>query len=231
MIGTARISPMDFTNIDFLGIDRVLRRGTGTVLAGGDAPLVRDSVSGAHLLACRDAALGIPILDRYADQFDLLMIPDRALGQLAFERYGFAGKLECFQVAYYGELPQEDPSLSVRVADRQDLPLLLEHYHHISAHEMELVVERGSVLFGLMDGQIAGFIGEHLEGSMGLLYVFLAFRRKGIGSALEKNYIRKTMGTGFVPFGQVAKDNLPSLELQKKLGMTISKNLICWMWR
>ena len=221
---------MDFTNIDYLGIDRVLKRGTGEILETGAAPLIRDTVSGAYLLGSNNAELSIPLLDRYAETFDLLMIPDLALGRLVFERYGFAGKLECYQVAYYGVAPAVSSSLSVRVADRGDLPLLLENYHHISPQEMELVVERGSLLLGYLGERIVGFIGEHLEGSMGLLYIFPEFRRRGFGAELEKLYIRKTMEKGFLPFGQVAKDNLASLELQKKLGMTVSENLICWMW-
>ncbi len=222
---------MDFTNIDFLGIDRVLRRGTGTLLSGGDVPLIRDSISGAFLLASREASLSLPLLDKYADEISLLMVPDAALGQLIYERYGFSGKLECFQVAYYGEIPKKETALSVRVARREDLPLLLAHYHLISPQVLALAVERGSILIGSFENQVVGFIGEHLEGSMGLLYVFPAFRRKGFGAALESLYIRKTMEAGFVPFGQVEKGNLPSLELQKKLGMTISENLIFWMWK
>ena len=76
-----------------------------------------------------------------------------------------------------------------------------------------------------------GFIGEHLEGSMGILYVFPAYRHKGYGAALQKQMIASTMDRGFVPFGQVEKSNLASLRLQEKLGMTRSDNLIVWMWR
>ena len=36
---------------------------------------------------------------------------------------------------------------------------------------------------------------------------------------------------GFIPFGQVEKDNGASLHLQKKIGMVCSENLITWMWR
>ncbi len=222
---------MDFSSIDLLGIDRVLKRGTGEILADGAAPLIRDTVSGAHLLASRDADLSIPLLDRYAQDFDLLMVPDLALGRLAYERYGFAGRLECFQVAYYGEKPEPEPTLSVRVAGNEDLALLLKNYHHITPREMEQVVSRGSILLGYSRNQLVGFVGEHLEGSMGLLYVFPEFRRKGFGTALEKLAIRKTMESGFTPFGQVAKDNTGSIELQRKIGMTISENLICWMWK
>ena len=38
-------------------------------------------------------------------------------------------------------------------------------------------------------------------------------------------------GGYFNPFGQVEKDNLKSLSLQKKIGMTQSDNLIVWMWK
>ncbi|MBE5905217.1 MAG: hypothetical protein E7277_00285 [Lachnospiraceae bacterium] len=50
--------------------------------------------------------------------------------------------------------------------------------------------------------EMAGFVGEHLEGSIGLLHVMPKFRRKGYAMAL-----------------------------QKKLGLTQSENTIIWMWR
>ena len=87
------------------------------------------------------------------------------------------------------------------------------------------------MFLGYKGALLAGFIGEHLEGSMGLLYVFPEFRRKGIATALEKYYIARTMEKGFVPFGQVEKDNKESLLLQKKLNMTQSEKLTIWMWK
>ena len=101
----------------------------------------------------------------------------------------------------------------------------------ISPEEMEKVVRRRSVLLGYDGDCLVGFIGEHLEGSMGLLYVFPEYRRRGFGSALQTHYIVKTMENGYIPFGQVEKSNRGSLKLQEKLGMTRSDNLIVWMWR
>ena len=43
--------------------------------------------------------------------------------------------------------------------------------------------------------------------------------------------IARTLKEGFIPFGQVEKGNHASLALQKKIGMTVSDNLICWMWK
>lgn len=78
---------------------------------------------------------------------------------------------------------------------------------------------------------MVGFIDEHLEGSMGLLYIFPEYRRRGFGAELQTHYIVKAMEDGYIPFGQVEKGNLNSLKLQQKIGMTRSDNLIVWMWR
>lgn len=224
---------IDISGIDCLGIDRVLKRGTGEIIEDqAEALFVYDTVSGAYFLACENAMLGLALLDRHIDRgVGLLMASNAALGRMAFERYGFSEKLECFQMAYYGEPPVEDSVLRIRVADRSDLPMLTQCYHLISAKEMEMVVDRKTMFLGYYGDQLAGFIGEHLEGSMGLLYVFPPFRRRGIATALEKHYIARTMEKGFVPFGQVEKDNQQSLMLQKKLNMTQSEKLTIWMWK
>lgn len=224
---------MDLTGIDYLGLDRVLKRGTGTVLAESeDFMLVRDSVSGAYLLACEDVQQGLSLLDRYAAKdCNLLMTSDYALGQAAFERYGFSEKLECYQVAYYGKKPQVSDKLSVRTAEEGNLKLLAEHYQMISEEELAAVIRRRSILLGYDQGRPVGFVGEHLEGSMGLLYVFPEYRRRGFGAALQTHFIARTLDAGFIPFGQVEKDNLNSLRLQRKLGMTQSEHLIVWMWK
>ena len=224
---------MDIHGIDHLGLDRVLKRGTGEVIAEqDDALFIRDSVSGACMLACEDAAAGLCLLDRHVGQdCGLLMVSDYALGMEAFQRYGFSEKLECYQVAYYGEKPPADTGLTVRTADKQDLPMLIDTYTLISPEELEQVVSRKSILLGYNQNQLVGFIGEHLEGSMGILYVFPEFRHRGYGAALQSRLIAKTLKEGYIPFGQVEKENHASLRLQKKLGMSQSENLIVWMWK
>ncbi len=223
---------MDFQGIDCLGIHRVLKRGTGEILfAQEDALLVRDTVSGAYMLACEDPAVGLPLLDRWIGRgCDLLMVTDRSLGLTAYERYGFSVKLECFQSVYFAAEPPPDPGLTVRTADESDLPMLTRHYRLISPADLEKVVTRKSMLIGSDGDRTVGFMGEHLDGSMGLLYVFPECRRRGYGAALQSCLIAKTMAEGFIPLCQVEKENLASLNLQKKLGMTLSDRPMVWMW-
>ncbi|NMA06656.1 MAG: GNAT family N-acetyltransferase [Ruminococcaceae bacterium] len=183
-------------------------------------------------MACEDMNTGISLLDRYIGQdCDLLMVSDYALGKAAFERYGFSEKIECYQVAFYGEKPSVGAGLAVRTANEYDLAMLKENYLSISPEELEAVVGRKTILLGYYQENLIGFIGEHLEGSMGILYVFPEYRHRGFGTALQTHLIAKTMEEGYIPFGQVEKDNRDSLKLQKKIGMTQSDNLIVWMWK
>ena len=224
---------MDISGIDYLGLDRVLRRGSGEIIAELDNALfLRDRISSACFLACEDAENGMLLLDRTLGlDCDLLMVSNVSLGNAVFHRYGFSEKMECFQVAYYGEKPSIEAGLTVRTADMHDLPMLIENYRLISPEELENVVKRESVLLGYSHDHLVGFIGEHLEGSMGILYVFPEYRRRGFGAALQTHLMARTMEKGYVPFGQVEKENHASLALQKKIGMTRSDNLIMWMWK
>lgn len=224
---------MELSKIEDLSIDRVLRRGTGEILEEReDAILVRDRVSGIFMLACTDRdsglALAAPCLDRGCE---LLMVADPDLGKTVYERYGFSGVLECYQAAYYGEPPVQDPRLSVRVAGAEDLPFLTGVYDLISPEEMAQVVARGSMLLGYDGDRLVGFMGEHLEGSMGMLFILPEYRRRGWASALERRCIARTLAQGFIPFGQVERNNRESLLLQEKLGLIRSEKTTWWMWR
>lgn len=224
---------MDISGIDYLGIDRVLRRGSGKIIVEtDDALFIRDHISGAYMLACKNAEKGLPLLDRHiGEDCDLLMVSDRTLGNVAFERFGFSEKLECFQVAYYGKKPSITSELTIRAADENDLAMLIENYQLVSPDELGKLVRRKNILLGYYQDHLIGFIGEHLEGSMGILYVFPEYRHRGYGAVLQRHLIVKTMEEGYIPFGQVEKGNQVSLNLQKKIGMTQSDDLMVWMWR
>ena len=224
---------MDTAKIELLGIDRVLRRGTGEIVERREgALLVYDSVSGAYMLGCEDPEAGAEVLRRdLKSDCRLLMVSDRSLGSETFGRYGFCGMMECRQAAYYGPEPVLSGNLAIREAREEDLAMLTASYDLVSADEMRRIVERKKLVIGSEGGRTVGFAGEHLEGSMGLLYVFPEYRRRGYACELEKAVLLRTMREGFVPFGQVEKSNAASLALQRKLGLAISGDLICWMWK
>ena len=87
------------------------------------------------------------------------------------------------------------------------------------------------MLGAFVDGTLAGFAGFHGEGSIGLLEVLPAYRRRGLGEALLRGAVRLALERGQYAFGQVLIDNAPSLALQKKVGMTLSEQPLYWLFR
>ena len=223
---------IDFNGIDYLGIDRIVKRGSAEFIERNERfVFVRDTVSGVLFLCGEVCDDDFSLIDGYIDrERDALMVDSEELFKKVFARYGFEDKLECYQVAYYGDAPKLDAKIDVREAEKSDIPLIVCNYHLVGENEIAKIVGRRALFLGFLDGEPVGFVGEHLEGSMGLLYVFPKFRRRGFGEALEKFCIAKTIENGFVPFGQVEKDNFASLALQRKLGFTVSGKRIFWMW-
>ncbi|SFU77086.1 GNAT family N-acetyltransferase [Butyrivibrio sp. M55] len=224
---------MDLTTIENLNIDRVIRRGTAQIIERAeDVILLKDTESKALMLACDDVAKGIEILERNnGEEKPLIMISNAELGRKAAEKFGYEGVMECYQMAYLlKELPTADDVLEYRIATMENFPLISQEYKLVSEDELKELIERENIIMGYENGEAVGFIGEHMEGSIGLLQVLEKHRRKGYGISLEKEMIRRTIAKGYVPFGQVVVDNTASLELQKKLGLTKSEGTIFWMW-
>lgn len=80
-----------------------------------------------------------------------------------------------------------------------------------------------------IDEMLCGFIGEHEEGSIGMLEVFEEHRRKGLGYILQATAINKALDEGRIPFGEIIIDNEKSINLQKKMGLEISEGKTYWL--
>ena len=175
-----------------------------------------------------------------------------SLGKKAARKYDFNGPMECYQFAFLNadgedeagkllsEMAEEEANemteeardlLSVRVADENDFSMLSANYDLISKEELKDLVMQGNILLGYDEDRLVGFIGQHHEGSMGLLYIFPEYRKKGYGSRLEQVMIKKIRKTGFIPYCHVITDNKASIRLQKGLGLVQTKNTVSWMWR
>ncbi len=231
---------MDLNAIENLNIDRVIKRGTAQIIEKtDDAILLKDTRSKALMLACDDVSKGMEILKQNIDDTKqnngetkpLIMISNAELGRRVADKFGYENIMECYQMAFLSkEPPKADDVLEYKTATMEDFPLISREYGLVSKEELKELIERGNIVMGYENSSLVGFIGEHMEGSVGLLQVLQEHRRKGYGTALEIEMIRRTLEKGYIPFGQVVVGNTASLELQKKLGLTKSEGTIFWMW-
>lgn len=238
---------MDLNAIENLNIDRVIKRGTAQIIEKtDDAILLKDTRSKALMLACDDVSKGMEILKQNIDDTKrnigdtkqnngetkpLIMISNAELGRRVADKFGYENIMECYQMAFLSkEPPKADDVLEYKTATMEDFPLISREYGLVSKEELKELIEHGNIVMGYENSSPVGFIGEHMEGSVGLLQVLQEHRRKGYGTALEIEMIRRTLEKRYIPFGQVVVGNTASLELQKKLGLTKSEGTIFWMW-
>lgn len=137
----------------------------------------------------------------------------------------------CYQAVYRKKEPLP-VSGDIRKLDMTYFQPVLEGYSLF--HDPAYIEERiqAGVIFGIFeDGRLAGFVGEHSEGSMGMLEIFPEYRRRGLGYALESFQINRYLLEGRVPFDQVIVGNGNSMGLQKKVGMELSRDTMAWLAR
>ncbi len=149
-----------------------------------------------------------------------------------------AGKLgiaasPCRTYAYLNAMP---PAFDSALVVKRLAPTLagevLKHYDNPGGgYDENAVAElmRSKGIFGaICGGKLAGFIGRHGDGSMGMLEVYEDFRRRGLGEQLEIFMINYVMTFGRTPHCDVYTDNIASQRLQEKLGLTPTPFYTYW---
>ena len=190
-------------------------------------------------LAADDEQTALRMYDRIPEGVTMLEVQEAAQFDLIAERFQ-PRCAETYHNAWYAKERLELPEVGakMRVMTEADADTLAKYYHlpGPSAGKFEetraYILERipsGTVVGAFLDDRLAGFIGTHDEGSIGMLTVVPEFRRRGLATYLEQLAIVRALELGHIPFGQIAKDNHASIALQKSLGMTISDELVCWM--
>ena len=89
---------------------------------------------------------------------------------------------------------------------------------------------KGELFGALIQGELAGFIGCHEEGTYGILEVLPQFRRRGVGYALERHIIGWLLDHDRIPYCQIAVDNGASISLQNRLGLSLSQKPVHWLF-
>ena len=76
---------------------------------------------------------------------------------------------------------------------------------------------------------LAGIIGIHEEGSIGMLYVKPEYRHRKLATALETYAFNRALENGWIPYGQIIVGNEASMKLQESMGLHFSKSSVYWM--
>ena len=157
------------------------------------------------------------------------------------KRYGLDQECECYQAVYtrHEKLPvrglyrpdlTREDGLSMRRLQREDFPQVVSFYHGCCDEDyLRSRIQDGMLVGAFYDEKLAGFIGQHCEGSIGMLMVAPKFQRRHIAMTLETYAANCMLEQGKIPFAQIITDNEKSKRLQEKEGFCLSRDKIFWM--
>ena len=224
---------IDSDYILYAGMIQVIERGTGEILENDEhGVFLRDTESNAFMLASDSLECGIEWLKNHEElKYGLMVVFRPELADFIETQYGLEKGLECYPAVYLSaDPPRISGKLQIRPAKETDLPVITEHYKKLEDRELREIIRRGELFAGYDNDKMIGFIGQHLEGGMGLLEVFPEYRRKKYGSELESWLIAHMQKQGLIPFCQIEVSNGNSLGLQRKLGLSVSEEKVYWMF-
>lgn len=136
---------------------------------------------------------------------------------------------------YRGDGQPTEDGLTIRPLTMEYAEAVQEEYDRATYQKVK---ERGYIknriqsgcMYGAFLGdELAGFIGIHYDDSIGMMHVFEPYRGKHIGKALQTFMMNKMLEMGFTPYGQFLLGDEKSEELQKSLGMYMSKTPVIWV--
>lgn len=166
-------------------------------------------------------------------QYQLFNVKQKEIVDVLVNDFHHTLAFGCYQAVYNQTSIsiQYPPHVSICLLTKEHALMVKENYQHSDDPQYIDELIENKHMWGLFEqGEFAGFIGIHDEGSMGLLEVLPSYQRRGYGMMLEGYLIHYYLHQGWIPYCQVIEGNEASLQLQKKLGLDISSKLSYWLF-
>jgi len=217
-------------SLSYIDMLEPLRRGTADIIyAENDGVVIYERNSQACMISMQESEKYKFIFD--FEKYHSFAVHQKNISEWIQQKGNFSHSFEAYQAVYRKKQNFVDCFDDIRVLTCDNVDQICQNYKAMDDRKyIETLIDRKQ-LWGIFDKDaLAGFIGEHLEGSMGLLEVFPEYRRKGYGYKLESFLINHFLQLNKIPFCQVMTDNVKSLALQQKFGMDISKQTTIWLF-
>ncbi len=213
-----------------MGMIEAIRRNTADIIhSDNHGMLIKEKKSNAYMITADNFDKGKELVGKIPN-CSLIVSHQGFMTDYIMNKFGLIHKIEVVQAVYMKkEKLHENNVLEIRKLTPDQISVVLENYHMLSYDEIKEILDNGNLFGGYKNGILVGFVGIHLEGSLGLLEIFPQYRQLGYGTMLESYLVNRMLEKDLVPFGQIEKDNLKSIKLQRKLGFEISQDVLYWM--
>lgn len=212
-----------------------IRRGSAEILYTCESgALLLDQPSNIYMISANNYEVAEQLISVLPASIELIVSHDKFTLGLLSKKYTFSDKMTCYNAVYTKQLPIQSMK---NIADIQKLTvgyidIIMDKYskaYTINSDYIRSRLEANALSGAFIHNTLCGFIGQHTEGSIGMLEVFPEYKGKGIGIQLEISAINEALSAKRYVYGQVTEDNLASMSLQKKLGLELSKNKVYWL--
>lgn len=215
-----------------MGMIVPIERGTAQILyAQDDGVCLIETKSGAYMLSASSPRSGKKMLE-YIPREGVFTFHQTFMLDDFKKKVRYSTFLENYQAVYLSKkLLTVSSDIKIEPLDISYFEVVSEAYDiDIGSDYLKKRIEDGELFGGLEDGKLIGFIGIHVEGSIGMLKVFDRYLRKGYGTALTSYAINHQISQGITPFEQIGTDNKASLAIAQKLGFSISADKVYWLF-
>ncbi|MDE6517017.1 MAG: tRNA (guanosine(37)-N1)-methyltransferase TrmD, partial [Acetatifactor sp.] len=162
-----------------------------------------------------------------------LAVCQESVKKLLVDQYGLKAKKTCYQACYTRKESLRVGHRDIRLLGTAELDYVAER---CKMYEKTYLRRRilAKAMYGIYVGQeketlLAGCIGVHEDGSMGMLYVDETYRCQGLAASLESWLINWHLKRGDIPFCQIEERNIPGIRLQEKLGLYLCSEPMWWL--
>jgi hypothetical protein len=132
----------------------------------------------------------------------------------------------CSQAVYCGEKLVNN---NLMLLKKEDLEYVKKTYRDgAEEKEIEETFKNNNLLGYYENNELIGFIGRHVDYSIGMLFVKEKFRKKGYGSIILKTAF--LFWENQVPFSHIIIGNIASENLHKKIQCKFGKKKVYWLW-
>lgn len=193
--------------------------------------LLFDTASQAYMMTAESIEAARKMLSMVPSA-ELFVVHQPECVTLVRNKFGLNKIMHCFQSVYQKRMPISLPvrtGVAIKQLDVSYLSFVKAHHPLESLEYLKGRLAANTMWGVFVNNDLAGFIGRHPEGSMGMLEVLPGYQRNGLAYYLEGFLINHLLEERIQPFCQIVINNEASLALHKKLGCTISKETICWL--
>lgn len=214
----------------------ILRRGSGEILYENENNmLLRDKLSDIYMMTVVSQGEAEKIVEILPKDLKIIVTHQEFTLDLLYKKYSFKDTMVCNNVVYTKKetINIENRDVEIRKLTENYIEDIVKNYSSLDLADEEYIMDRikSNTMYGaFIKGVLCGFIGTHEEGSIGLLEVLPEYKGRGIGALLQGTATNDAICSGRYPYGQVKEGNLPSINLQGKLGFDISKDKVWWLF-